>query len=287
MTTAFTQNVALVSESDRVNLQELAIVSAAIQRQVMRDVFPVWGVDATVEPFVRLDDVPLGYWPMIVKDSLPINAAGVHLSNDDGQPFALITANDDRDVWALTASHECLEMLVDPFGNRLVPGDSPKPGQGSVLFLLEICDPSEAEQFTYPVSGALMSDFYTPRFFDPVPSTGMRYSFVDAISKPREVLQGGYLSWMDPETKDWWQETWFSGQQSTFVHLGPLSAANGDFRSRIHEKMKVYGQQAVGSGREVASRAGLTGARVSGSSNAKATSLYKQIDEIVRMATSS
>ena len=40
-----------------------------------------------------------------------------------------------EDVWSLTASHECLEMLADPFGNRLIAGDSPKPDQGRVQIL--------------------------------------------------------------------------------------------------------------------------------------------------------
>ena len=101
-------------------------------------------------------------------------------------------------------------MLVDPFGDRLVAGDSPKPDQGRVLFLVEVSDPSEAADFGYSVNGVLMSDFYTPRFFDPTVSHGVRYSFTDAISEPRQVLRGGYLSWLEPVSDHWWQEIWFS-----------------------------------------------------------------------------
>ena len=84
---------------------------------------------ATVDAFARLEDVPLGYWRMVVKDNIGFNAAGIHLDKDN-QPFALITASPDIDAWALTASHETLEMLVDPFGNRVMAGDSPMNGQG-------------------------------------------------------------------------------------------------------------------------------------------------------------
>ncbi|MDJ0346198.1 hypothetical protein QMK19_16000 [Streptomyces sp. H10-C2] len=35
-------------------------------------------------------------------------------------------------------------MLGDPWGNRLVAGQSPKPGQGAVEFLVEVADPPEA-----------------------------------------------------------------------------------------------------------------------------------------------
>ena len=57
-------------------------------------------------------------------------------------------------------------MLVDPFGDKLKAGDSPKADQGRVLFLVEVSDPSEAKEFAYTVNGVLVSDFYTPSFFD-------------------------------------------------------------------------------------------------------------------------
>ena len=90
------------------------------------------------------------------------------------------------DSWSLTALHEMLEMLADPFGNRLVPGQSPKPDQGRVEFLVEVCDPSEADEFGYTVNDILVSDFYTPHFFDPVKADGVRYSFTGAITEPRD-----------------------------------------------------------------------------------------------------
>jgi hypothetical protein len=98
-------------------------------------------------------------------------------------------------------------MLVDPFGNRLIASDSIKKGQGRVKYLVEVCDPSEDASFGYSVNGVLLSDFYTPHFFDPVHSSATRYSFTGAIKQPREIKKGGYLSWYDPQTKKWWQAT--------------------------------------------------------------------------------
>src|ERR671924_76650 len=125
-------NLALVSEVEGHDPSDVAGVAAALQRQAARDFAPVWDVRATVDAFPALDDVPIGYWPMIIRDDIGFEgAAGIHLDKD-GQPFALITFGDS---WSLTASHEMLEMLGDPFGNRLVPGRSPKRGQGRVEFL--------------------------------------------------------------------------------------------------------------------------------------------------------
>ena len=165
------QHLGLVTESNRVSRADMMKVSAALQKQASRDLQPIWDVNSTVDPFDSLDDVPDGYWPMIIMDDIGQDgASGIHLDRD-GQPFALITADSDVDVWSLTASHEMCEMLVDPFGKRQVTGDSPKTGQGRVSFLVEVCDPSEATDFAYSVNGVLVSDFYTPHFFDPVRGT--------------------------------------------------------------------------------------------------------------------
>jgi hypothetical protein len=272
--------VGLVSESLSVSFQELAVVSAALQKQMTRDLEGIWELDATVDAFASLEDLPLGYWPIIVKDNIGFDAAGIHL-DDQGQPFALVTSSDDNDVWSITASHECLEMLVDPFGNRVVAGDSPKPDQGRVQFLVEVCDPSEGAQFGYTVNGVLVSDFYTPRFFDPIAASGVRYSFTDAISEPRQVLPGGYLSWLDPTGNSWWQETWFEGSQPVFRELGPLSSANGSIRSQIDRLTNRATHEAIAPGRHMAKAAGLARPRLRESSNARAASLRRQIDSLV------
>jgi hypothetical protein len=223
------QQLALVSEVPDISPSRLARAGAAFQKQVIRDFRPLWNVLATVDAFPSLDDVPIGYWPIIIRDDIGFSgAAGIHL-DDDGQPFALVQFSN---AWTLTATHEILEMIADPFGNRLVAGDSVKPGQGRVEFLVEVCDPSEASAFSYRVNGVMVSDFYTPSYFDPLPAPGVRYSFTGAITKPRQVLKGGYLSWHDPVTNHWFQETFLSGSKPKFRDLGVLSAA-ASLRSEI------------------------------------------------------
>ncbi|MBI1349283.1 hypothetical protein GC163_23685 [bacterium] len=222
--------LAVVSQTKSLKLSEVVKVSAALQKQVSRDFGPIWSVNSTVDAFDRLEDVPIGYWPVIVSDNIhQPGAAGVHMDKD-GQPFALVQMSEE---WALTASHEVLEMLADPFGNRLIAGQSPDKTQGRVEFLVEVCDPSEAREFGYTLNGILLSDFYTPKYFDPVVAAGVRYSFTGAITKPRQVLKGGYLSWHDPVSDHWFQETFFRGAKSRIRDLGIMSAKNGSFRSQI------------------------------------------------------
>lgn len=226
------RNVALVSETQSISFSELGRVSAALQKQAIRDLGPAWNIQSTVDAFARLEDIPVGTWPIIIEDDINTpGAAGVH-EDKDGQPFSLVMAGSG---WSLTASHELIEMLVDPFGRRLTEGQSPKPGQGRVEFLVEPCDPSEATQFAYMINGVTVSDFYTPKYFSTVFNSADRYSQTGALKRPRQVLKGGYLSWHDPITDHWFQETFFQGNAPKFRDLGRLTISAKSFRRQIYD----------------------------------------------------
>lgn len=226
-------HLALVVESPKVSPRTIKEVAAAVQRQLTRDLAPVWNVQATIDAFVSLDHVPPGYWPIIVRDDLPgIESVGMHLDRD-GQPFALVELSP---TWSLTVSHEALEMVTDPWGNRTVPGGSPRRGQGLVEILVEICDPVGGARWAYTVNGYLVSDFYTPSFFDPVGAAGVRYSFTGALRRPRHVLPGGYLSWRDPVTDQWWQCDRIRQERLSFKNLGRLDEDGRPLRERVDER---------------------------------------------------
>ena len=240
-------------------------------------------VQATTLPLVCDADTGFGEALNVertVRQFEAAGAAGIHLDKDY-QPFSLITSSSDLDTWSLTASHEELEMLVDPFGNRLVAGDSPKADQDRVEFLVEVADPSEDAEFAYTVNGILVSDFYTPRFFDPIVCSGVRYSFTGAITEPRQVLRGGYLSWHDPVSDDWWQEIWFSGSAPSFRNLGPLEAKGESLRSQIDRRTQSETAKALAKGRSVAAAAGLMAAASQQARTSKADHWHEQIGEIL------
>ena len=184
--------VALVSDTAALGVSELTVVAAAIQKQVARDLKQHWDIQGTVSAFARLEDVPAGFWPVIVRDDIEEDAEGTHC-DDHGQPLALVTSGPS---WSVTASHEVLEMLVDPFGNRTVAGPSPKADQGRVEFLVEVADP--VGDSVYAVDGIKVSDFCTPRFFDPQPSAGVQYCATGSIQGPREIQVDGYLDLARP-----------------------------------------------------------------------------------------
>jgi hypothetical protein len=219
-------HLALVTETPLIRQSELAEVSAAIQKQITRDFGPIWGVQATIDAFENLDDIPVGYWPVVVVEEVP--GSGTHLDRG-GQPYALVEAGP---TWSLAASHEVLETLTDPFAGRLVAGPSPDPNQGRVEFLIEVCDPCQDVTQAYACNDVLVSDFCTPQYFEPVSAAAVRYSFSGAVRAPREVLRGGCLSWRLPATRDWFQLDWFHDRPE-IKNLGRLRAG-GTLRGEIY-----------------------------------------------------
>ena len=131
------------------------------------------------------------------------------------------------------------------------------------------------------MNDVLVSDFYTPHYFDPVSSDGVRYSFNSKITKPREVLRGGYLSWRDPVTNHWWQETFFTGTKPIFHDLGEQDRANGSLREMIDALTPQTRRLSHLEPRTTS----LTGAIAAASSSdrasaARAESLQAQIDQL-------
>jgi hypothetical protein len=211
------QHIAIISQSTELPLDRLTPVAAALQKQVARDFGPLWNIEATVDAFASLDMVPVGYWSIILRDDIGSEEEGFHRKNSDGQPFALVQASSN---WTTNLSHECLEMLADPSGNHFIAGASPSPDQGRVAFLVEVCDPCESPAFAYSVNGVPVSDFCTKQYYDPVLSAAVRYSFTGALTKPHDVLDGGYLTWLDPSTQDLWQLRCDGGRRRISL-LGP------------------------------------------------------------------
>jgi hypothetical protein len=276
----FIRQLALVSETKQIKLDEITRVAAALDKQATRDFAPIWGINSSIHAFARLEDVPLGYWPMIVQDNIGFEgAAGIHLDKD-GQPYALITFGEG---WSLTASHETLEMLADPFGNRVIAGPSIMPKQGRVSYLVEVCDPSEAAEFAYTVNDILVSDFYTPSYFDPVKAAGVRYSFTGAITEPRQVLKGGYLSWHEPVSDHWFQATFF-GAELEFVDIGVIDASHGSLRSQIDKVTFDRMLKAMKPKKTALTAVAKRSSSGDESSAARAKSLHSQITSLVKQA---
>jgi hypothetical protein len=219
-----TDHVAIVSVTRDIPIRNILQAAAAVQKQLTRDFTPFWGLEATVDAFEDLDSVPSDYHHVVIfgdaeelRSRLDVavgeayasqliddfdrdRLAGLHLNAFTRQPLALVEASD---TWSVTLSHEILEMIADPYGNRLVAAAHPLDPNQRVRYLVEVCDPCQT--MWYPVNGVPVSDFCTPRYFDPVSVDRSRYSYTGAIQYPLEILEGGYVSWIDPRDSGLYQ----------------------------------------------------------------------------------
>jgi hypothetical protein len=205
------RRIALVSKDSAISASELMDVAAALQKQVVDDFGPIWNIQATVNAFHKVQEVPLGYWPIVIQDKIGMDGAG-GFHDKKKQPFARVLYDPSTPVWTVAASHELLEMLADPSGNQLFVGPSLHPGQGPVEYVMEVCDPCETMACAYTVNGVMVSDFYTPDFKNPSGSGASRFDFTGKLKKPLDVIEGGYISWIDPVTQSIWQKFVFKGK---------------------------------------------------------------------------
>ena len=236
-----TAHVALVSDTPSVTLPQVTAVAAALQKQVTRDFGPIWSVNATVNAFDALESVPVDYWPVILRDDIQEPGAAGYHTDDHGQPFSLVQVDN---TWPLTASHETLEMLADPFGNRTIAGapppQAPAPisGFNRVVYLLEVADPCESDQYSYKVNGVQVSDFLTQHDYDPNGAAGVRYSFRNHIREPHTVLEGGYVSFGNPVDNHWYQIIVQNGKVGA-RDLGVITARAGmSLREAVDRKVR-------------------------------------------------
>lgn len=224
--------VGLTDTTGKIDPQMMAAVAAALNVQVTRDVPQFWPVNATVSYLPDHKKVPQGVWPVQLVKTLPPDEGGFH-STRRHQPYAKVIATPGSDEWTVDASHETIEMLVDPAGNRLqtstaitINDNNIEDGTGQFEYLVEACDPCEADPYTYQISGISVSDFLTPHFYDLNPTPGARYSFTGAIKKPRQILPGGYISWIDPKTDEVQQILWVDPSQPPQLrNLGSADSA--------------------------------------------------------------
>lgn len=110
--------VGLVDKTKEINPELLQTVAAALTVQVTRDLPQFWNIQANVTYIPNASKIPAGVWPVFLVKSLPPGEGGFHLDQHN-QPFSKVIASPDNDAWTIDASHETLEMLVDPGGNRL------------------------------------------------------------------------------------------------------------------------------------------------------------------------
>jgi hypothetical protein len=203
--------IAIINESSVVSDQEVQAVMAGLQTQVSRDFAPVWGTDALLTFVPSGSAPPKGSWWLVVLDnSDQAGALGYHDLTPDGLPLGKVFAATDLQYnlkWSVTASHELLEMLGDPYINLAATVEPGRNGSVMTLYAYEVCDACESDSYGYDINSVTVSDFVYPSWFESFwQKGGTQFDFQNRIQKPFELLPGGYISVYDVASGQGWSQ---------------------------------------------------------------------------------
>lgn len=173
----------MATEPLGVDLRKLV---SALDKQMKRDFVPIWGYPATL----YLTDKPkTDEWRFVfLDDADAANALGYHDLTKDGQPvskiFVKTTLAAGQKV-SVTASHELLEMMIDP-GAQLWAQNS-----DGLFYAYEMCDAVEDEE--YEIDGIAVSDFVHPSFFESWhKDRSIQFDHLKKVDRPFQTLHNGY-----------------------------------------------------------------------------------------------
>lgn len=157
-----------------------------LQMQLDKHFVPVWGYPAKLYATSKPKSTD---WQVIfLDDADAANALGYHNLTKNGQPvskvFVKTTIVAGQKV-STTASHELMEMLIDP-GAQLWAQNS-----DGRFHAYEMCDAVEDEE--YLIDGIAVSDFLYPSFFESWHAPrSVQFDYLQKVSRPFETLQNGY-----------------------------------------------------------------------------------------------
>ena len=197
--------VVIVDQTGVVPVAKLQQFADALQQQTDNDLAPAWDVRADISVLTVADSIPADTWPINIVNSLN-GGGGVHLDGQ-GQVYANVVNVANDDLLSSTISHELLEMLVDPSGDRFIQAADLDPGfpGRQVSYLVEVCDPCEI--YSYVINNVKVSDFIVPSFYDP--TAAGRVDVLGALAGPlphNVPPLGCYISWFDPQDQTWHEQ---------------------------------------------------------------------------------
>lgn len=148
----------------------------------------------------------------------PQGALGYHTLDQQFLPYARVfvqLASDNGIPWTQVASHEALEMLVDPFLQSLTFLDSGNGYSGWIIYD-EIADPVE-QQAVIGANGSAISNFVLPGWY--VPGYTGKVDMMGLLKGPLRLASGGYASADYVERGSGWQTFTGFKRSPGFKHL--------------------------------------------------------------------
>ncbi len=194
------RSLRIVNESKRHSAAEHERIDAIehAMRIQLHDLADAWGQYV----WRVVDDANLaGFKIALLEDADDASALGYHDVDDrDGTPYArvfLAPILDDGGTWLLgadsvaaTVSHEVCEMIGDPTANHWAET------RRGALVAQELCDPVESLAYRIELRDGRrvsVSNFVYPDWFNPFATEGTRLDHMDALDRPFEIAEDGYV----------------------------------------------------------------------------------------------
>jgi hypothetical protein len=191
--------IAVINATATATDLEVFTVASVLQTQIARDVATAWGVGAQLAPVSSGDAPPPGAWWLVIADTPDLaNADGYHELTSSGLPLGKAFTQTST-PWSLAASHELIEMLLNPWGNMAVVVQQ---GQHTQLLAREVCDPCEGLSYAYMIDSVIVSDFVFPLWYEPG-ATGV-LDQTGSAQHPLQLLPGAALSAVEMTTPPHW-----------------------------------------------------------------------------------
>jgi hypothetical protein len=183
----------------------------AMQAYVDEHVAPIWGTPANL---IESTDYVEDAWAMVfLDDTDDPDSLAYHELTPDGLPLSKVfvrTTIDNNELVSVSASHELVEMLVDPAINMYTTGPNPKRitdtymykigipvwevkvgVEVTAMYAYESADP--VEEVTFKVNEVAMSDFVYPAYFEEFRKPySVKFDHLDRVTRPFQLLSGGY-----------------------------------------------------------------------------------------------
>jgi hypothetical protein len=199
--------VAVLNLSSQVSPEEVRKVVASLQKQLDRDFAPAWGIDAELTFVPQGEEPEPGSWWLVIEDEGQYpGVLGYHYVTKEGLPEVRISVSAAKAgflSWTMAASHDLMEMLVNPQLNLtvFVPESNMTSGR---LYGREICDPVSHATMAYLIDGVVVSNFVYPAWFEAFRKPGsVQFDHGSRLSAPFECGPNCYMSIFDVQGSGW------------------------------------------------------------------------------------
>lgn len=190
--------IGVVSKVKEIDLEQLRKIVVAINKQLALHFAPYWAIEAQATVFSSTTLIPSGYFPVTIEYDIGEDLGGFHGVDDDGIPFGKVRYSSKV---SYVLSHEILEMVHNPYLKKFRKTTGFKENEDDPLYVEEVADATDGKG--YLIDGIEVSNFITPDWFNRVHVENIKYDFLGLLKRPRELYEGGYISWLSVQGEYW------------------------------------------------------------------------------------